>query len=57
MSIQLEEEDEVGEEGKEEEPTVGGSLPFQGSADYKRLVASLKRAAIPPGEGTCYVEY
>jgi hypothetical protein len=44
-----EEKEEEEDEEKEQEPTVDTGLKFQGSADYKKLVASLKRAAIPPG--------
>jgi hypothetical protein len=45
-----EEKEEEEDEEKEQEPTVVTGLKFQGSADYKKLVASLKRAAIPPGK-------
>jgi hypothetical protein len=44
-----EEKEEEEDEEKEQEPPVDTGLKFQGSADYKKLVASLKRAAIPPG--------
>jgi hypothetical protein len=52
MEVDDEEEEEKEEdedEEKEQEPTMDTGLKFQGSADYKKLVASLKRAAIPPG--------
>ena len=50
FKMEEDEEDEE-EEDKEvdEESAVDSSLQFQGSADYKKLVASLKRAPIPPG--------
>jgi hypothetical protein len=44
-----EEKEEEEDEEKEQEPPVDTGIKFQGSADYKNLVASLKRAAIPPG--------
>jgi hypothetical protein len=46
--LQTEEYEEEKEEEEEEEPVVDGGL-FQGSADYKKLVSSLKRAVIPSG--------
>ncbi len=49
MEVDDEEEEKEEDEEKEQEPTVDTGLKFQGSADYKKLVASLKRAAIPPG--------
>jgi hypothetical protein len=50
-----EEEEEEKEEEEEEEVPVdsSSSLHFQGSADYKKLVSSLKRATIPPGQCFC----
>ena len=50
-----EEEGENEEEQEEEEKSSEDGGHYKGSADYQKIIATLKRAPLPPGTGTQFV--